>query len=103
MHGARLMDKPLVDGGVVANQFANTNKLVEVQSMVGNLGEFLGKPYQGYEYAYDINEIESNRLFQADIVVTSDAPGKPVVSKMSVLFFRPLSAPGHLDSGYMHQ
>jgi prepilin-type N-terminal cleavage/methylation domain-containing protein len=103
LHGARLLDKPMVDGGVVANQFATTNKLVEVQSYIGDLSEFLGKPYQGYEYAYSINEVESNRLFDATIVVTSDAPGKPIVSKMDVLFFRPQSPPGHLDSGYMQQ
>lgn len=99
LHGARLLDKPMVDAGVVASQIVQTNSIVEVKGVYGDLSEFLGDNYKGYNYAYDINEVQSNRLFQADIVVTSDAPGKPVVSKMSILLFRPLSPAGSLDGG----
>lgn len=99
LRGARLLDKPMVDAGVVASEIAQTNSLVEIQGTSGDLSEFLGKAYEGYDYVYDINEVQSNRLFQADILVTSDAPGKPVISKMSVLLFRPLSPPGSLDFG----
>lgn len=99
MHGARLLDKPMVDAGVVASQIADTNSFVEVKGVYGSLDEFLGKQYSGYNYAYDITEEQSNKLFRADIVVTSDAPGKPVVSKMSILLFGPMSPPGSLDGG----
>lgn len=99
LHGARLLDKPMVDAGVVANQIVQTNSIVEISGVSGDLSEFLGDPYKGYAYVYDINEVESNRLYQADIAVTSDAPGKPVISKMSILLFRPLSPAGSLDGG----
>ena len=102
LHGARLLDKPMVDSGVVAGEIAQTNALVDLQTDSGDLSEFLGDTYKGYDYAYAVNEVESNHLYQVDIAITSDAPGKPTVSKMSVLLFRPLSPPGHLDFGF-HQ
>lgn len=101
LHGARLLDKPMVDAGVIASVVSQTNSIVDGISGDGDLSEYLGDSYKGYKYAYTINEIESNRLYQADIAVTSDAPGKPAVSKISVLLFRPQSPAGHLDSGYM--
>jgi type II secretion system protein I len=101
MRDARLLDKPMVDAGVVASQIAQTNQLVEIKGISGDLSEFLGDNYKGYDYVYEIDEAESNRLFHAQIAVTSDAPGKPVVSKMDILLFRPLSPPGSLDFGYM--
>ena len=103
LHGARLLDKPMVDSGVVAGELAQTNKLVDLQSSSGDLSEFLGDTYRGYDYAYTITEVNSNHLYQVDMAVTSDAPGKPAVSKMSVLLFRPLSPPGHLDFGFQQQ
>jgi prepilin-type N-terminal cleavage/methylation domain-containing protein len=96
IHGARLLDKPMVDAGVVAGQIAQTNSIVEISDS-GDLSEFLGDQYKGYMYAYTINEAQSNKLFQADIAVTSDAPGKPVISKMSILLFRPQSPAGTMD------
>lgn len=102
MHGARLLDKPMVDAGVVASQIASTNSFTEVKGVYGSLDEFLGQQYKGFNYAYSITEEQSNKLFRADIVVTSDAPGKPVVSKMSVLLFGPQSPPGSLDGGMVH-
>jgi prepilin-type N-terminal cleavage/methylation domain-containing protein len=102
LHGARLLDKPMVDSSVVAGEVADTNAVVDLQTYSGDLSEFLGQTYNGYSYVYGINEVESNHLYEVDIAVTSDAPGKPVTSKMSVLLFRPLSPPGHLDFGF-HQ
>jgi hypothetical protein len=100
MHGARLLDKPMVDPGAVAGEIAQTNQLIEVRGVYGDLSEFLGDNYKGYTYAYDINEVQSNRLFQVDLFLRNDkAPGKPIISKMSVLLFRPLSPAGSLDGG----
>lgn len=99
LRGARLLDKPMVDAGVVASEIAQTNKLVEIQGTSGDLSEFLGDNYKGYDYVYGITEIESNHLYEAEILLTSDAPGKPLISKMDVLLFRPLSPPGSLDFG----
>lgn len=103
LHGARLLEKPMVDAGEVAANIANTNSLVEISGVSGDLSEFLGDAYKGYDYIYDIQEEQSNKLFRADILVTSDAPGKPVISKMSILLFRPHSPAGSLDPGGMHQ
>jgi prepilin-type N-terminal cleavage/methylation domain-containing protein len=97
MHGARLLDKPMVDAGPVASELALTNALVEVQDVSGNLGDYLGDQYKGYTYTYDITEVQSNKLFQVDVVLQSDAPGKPVISKMSLLLYRPQSPAGSLD------
>lgn len=102
LHGARLFDRPMVDSGVVASEVSQTNKLVDLQVNNGDLSEFLGNTYKGYDYVYGINEVESNHLYEVDINVTSDAPGKPTISKMSVLLFRPLSPAGHLDFGFQH-
>ncbi|HEY1788072.1 MAG TPA: hypothetical protein VGJ73_07955 [Verrucomicrobiae bacterium] len=103
MRDARLLNKPMVDAGVVASQIAQTNSLIEVQGTSGDLSEFLGDNYKGYAYIYGIKEVESNHLYDAEIYVTSDTPGKPVLSKMDVLFFAPQSPPGSLDFGYMQR
>jgi prepilin-type N-terminal cleavage/methylation domain-containing protein len=98
LHGARLLDKPMVDPGCVASEIAQTNILVEVAGS-GDLGEFLGKPYQDYEYDYDITEALSNKLFAVGVNLHGNTPGKPVISKMTVLLYRPASPPGSLDGG----
>ena len=98
MHGARLMDKPMVDPGCVASEIAQTNVLIEVAGD-GDLSEFLGKPYQGYEYDYAITEALSNKLFAVGLNLHGNTPGKPVISKMTVLLYRPASPAGSLDGG----
>jgi prepilin-type N-terminal cleavage/methylation domain-containing protein len=97
MHGARLLDRPMVDAGCVVSEVAQTNSLVEVTDVNGDLSDFLGKPYQGYTYTYDVTEALSNKLFAVDVVLQSPASGHPVISKMTVLLYRPLSPAGSLD------
>jgi prepilin-type N-terminal cleavage/methylation domain-containing protein len=99
MHGARLLEKPMVDASCVAGEIALTNSLIEVQYQSGDLSDFLSDQYKGYAYTYSIEEVQSNKLFQADVEVKSDAPGKPVISKMSILLYRPMSPAGTLDGG----
>jgi hypothetical protein len=101
LHGARLLDKPMVDAGCIAGEVAQTNVLIEVNGVNGDLSEFLGKPYQGYEYEYDITEALSNKLFAVDVVLHGNTPGKPVISKMTVLLYRPASPAGTLDGAMM--
>jgi hypothetical protein len=44
--------------------------------------------------------VQSNKLFQVDFIVQDgSAYNKPVVSKMSILLFRPASPAGSLDGG----
>ena len=99
MHGARLLNKPMVDVSCVAGEVALTNSIVEVQDENGDLSDLLGDQYKGYEYNYAITEVQSNKLFQVDLILQSDASGKPVISKMSMLLYRPLSPAGTLDGG----
>jgi hypothetical protein len=73
-----------------------TNKLVEGMES-GDLSDLLGKQYQGYQWTYAVTEVQTNLLFQVDFIVQSPADGKPVVSKMSALYYRPQSPAGSLD------
>jgi len=94
--GARRLQRPMVDAGVLAADLSQTNQLVEgVRS--GSLDELLGNSYQGYTWTRDIEEVQTNKLFQVDFIVQSDSGEKPVVSKMSILLFRPNSPAGSLD------
>jgi Tfp pilus assembly protein PilV len=95
---ARHLKRPMVDAGVLAGELSLTNQLVEGLTS-GNLSEFLGKAYQGYTWTYAVTEIQSNKLFQVDFIVQdTKSYEKPVVSKMSVLLFRPQSPAGSLDA-----
>jgi|HubBroStandDraft_2_1064218.scaffolds.fasta_scaffold37476_3 hypothetical protein len=93
---ARLLQQPMVDGGEVAGQLSQTNSLVEGEES-GDLSELLGKQYQDYSWKYDIQEAQTNKLFQVDFIVQRNSGNNPVVSKMSILLFRPASPAGSLD------
>ena len=95
---ARRLQRPMVDSGLVASQLSLTNVLVEGVSS-GDLGELLGDAYKGYTWDYAVDEAQTNRLFQAVIVIQRGGGSGPVVSKMTVLFYRPDSPPGMLDGG----
>jgi hypothetical protein len=96
LRSARLLQQPMVDAGELAGQLSQTNSLVEGEES-GNLSDLLGKRYQDYDWTYDIEEVQTNKLFQVDFIVQRDSGNKPVVSKMSILLFRPASPAGTLD------
>jgi len=96
LENARRLRRPMVDAGTVAAELSLTNKLVEGLES-GDLSDFLGKQYRGYKWTYAISEVQSNRLFQADFIVQSPDAGKPVVSKISTLFYSPHSPAGSKD------
>ena len=95
---ARRLQRPMVDAGPVASQLSLTNKLVE-GTQSGDLGELLGDTYKGYTWDYAVDEAQTNKLFQAVLVIQRNDGNRPVVSKMTVLFYRPDSPPGMLDGG----
>jgi hypothetical protein len=95
---ARRLQRPMVDSGLVASELSLTNKLVEGTES-GDLGDLLGDEYKGYTYDYAVDEAQTNKLFQMVIALQSNQRGKPVVSKMTVLFYRPDSPPGSLEGG----
>lgn len=103
LHGARLLDKPMVDASMVVAVVGDTNQLVEVDDVSGDLSEFLGKNYQGYTYDYSITEVQTNRLFELDVFLRGNSSGRPVISKMAVQLYRPASPPGRLDGGMNHR
>jgi hypothetical protein len=94
---ARRLQRPMIDAGLVASELSLTNKFVE-GTMSGDLGHLLGDSYRGYTWDYAISEVLSNKMFQADIIIQRNND-RAVVSKMSVLFYRPDSPAGHLDGG----
>jgi hypothetical protein len=95
---ARKLQRPMVDAGLVASELSLTNQCVE-GTATGDLGELLGDSYKGYTYDYAVDEVQTNKLFQVVIALQSNQGGKPVVSKMTVLFYRPDSPAGSLDGG----
>jgi hypothetical protein len=95
---ARRLQRPMVDAGLVASGFSLTNQCFE-GVVSGDLGELLGENYKGYIYDYAVDEVQTNKLFQVVIALQSNQAGKPVVSKMTVLFYRPDSPAGTLDGG----
>jgi len=96
LDNARWLQRPMVDAGVLAGELSQTNQLVEGIGS-GNLGDSLGKAYQGYTWMRDIREVQTNKLFQVDFIIQNNSGDKPVVSKMSILLFRPNSQAGSLD------
>jgi hypothetical protein len=95
---ARALQRPQVDAAAVASIFSTTNKIVETTDS-GDLGDLLGDNYHGYTWESTSIEVMTNKLFRVDFTIYSPAPGHPVFSQISTLFFRPQSPPGNLDGG----
>jgi len=95
---ARRLQRPMVDAGLVASELSLTNKFTE-GTKSGDLGRLLGNEYRGYTWSYDVEEARTNKLFQAVIVIYGNEGNHPVVSKATVLFYRPDSPAGSLDGG----
>jgi Tfp pilus assembly protein PilV len=101
LDNVRRLQKPMVDANAVAAELSQTNQLVE-GTKAGELSDFLGDAYKNYSYTYDITEVQSNKLFRVDFIVQRD-DNQAVVSKMSVLLFRPNSPAGSLDGATVMQ
>jgi len=95
---ARRLERPPVDAAAVASIYSLTNKIVE-STQSGDLGDMLGDDYRGYTWESNSEEVESNKLFRVDFTIYSPAPGHPVFSQISTLFFRPQSPAGSMDRG----
>jgi Tfp pilus assembly protein PilV len=90
LQNARLLQRPMVDAGMLASELSLTNKLVEGPES----GDF-GDVYPGSTWTANITEVLSNKLFEVDYTVQPAGRDRP--EKMSVLFFRPQSDAGILD------
>ena len=96
LSNARRLQRPMVDAGASAGELSQTNQLVEGIGS-GSLDRLLGDTYQGYTWRSEIREAQTNKLFQVDFIIQGASGDKPVVSKMSILLFRPNSPAGSLD------
>jgi hypothetical protein len=102
LNNLRRLQRPLVDASALASELSLTNKLTEGTDS-GNLGDLLGKDYSAYTWTRDIEEVQTNKLFQVDFAVQNAGGDRSVVSKISVLLFRPQSDAGSLDGGMGHK
>jgi len=93
LRNARALQRKTVDAGMVAAELSLTNKLVEGLE-TGDFGDI----YPEFEWTRDIYEVQTNGLFQVDMIVQRRAGGA-VESKMSILLFRPESPQGGLSRG----
>lgn len=92
LENARRLQRPMVDAGLLASELSLTNQLVEDNAS----GDF-GDVYPGYNWTSAIQEDQTNKLFRVDYIVQRADGNHTVVSKMSVLFFRPQSPAGSLE------
>ena len=92
LEGARRLQRPMVDGGLLASELSLTNQLVE-----GTTSGDFGEVYRDYNWTSEIVEEQTNKLFRVDYVVQRANGDRAVVSRMSVLFFRPQSPAGSLE------
>jgi len=97
---ARRLQRPLVDAGALAAQMSLTNQLVE-GSDSGNLGDVLGDAYKDYNWTSDVQEVQSNKLFQVDFTVANAYGNHDTLDQITVLFFRPQSPAGSMDGATM--
>jgi Tfp pilus assembly protein PilV len=91
LQNARMLQRPMVDAGMLASELSLTNKLVEGPES----GDF-GKVYPGSTWTADVTEVLSNKLFEVDYTVQRADGGQKT---MSILLFRPQSKAASLDGG----
>jgi len=85
---ARILDRVHVDASSAAAELSLTNRLEEGTDS----GDF-GTLHPGYSWSRQISEAGTNGLFRVDFVVNG---GGEAESRLSILLFRPASAPRRL-------
>ncbi len=88
LRNARVLRVVDVDAGMVAAQIYKTNKLYEGTES----GDF-GNLYPDYSWDTDTYQVQTNGLYQVDILVHRRGLGQPV-DTMSIYVFSPDSAIG---------
>jgi len=88
LRNARSLRRTELDAGMVAAQVCRTNKLYEGTES----GDF-GNLYPDYSWETDTYEVQTNGLYQVDIVVHRRGLAQPV-DTMSIYVFSPDSAIG---------
>jgi Tfp pilus assembly protein PilV len=88
LRNARSLRRTELDAGMVAAQACNTNKLTEGAAS----GDF-GNLYPDYSWETETYEVQTNNLWQVDIVVRRRGIAQPVDS-MSIYLYSPESKSG---------
>jgi prepilin-type N-terminal cleavage/methylation domain-containing protein len=96
LENARRLQRPFVNASPIGGFLLMTNIFIE-GVYEADLGDSLGNAYKGYQVTYAIQEIDSNHWYQVDFVVQSPDRGRPVVSKMTAMYYKPHSPAGSLD------
>jgi prepilin-type N-terminal cleavage/methylation domain-containing protein len=94
---ARRLQRPLVDGSAVIAEDVATNKLIE-GIYEGNMGDLLGKNYNDFKWTKEIREVQSNKLFQVDVIIQHYG-SRDAVARTTTLLYKPDSPPGSMDGG----
>jgi len=95
LENARRLQRPIADASPVAGYLLHTNLVEGIQEY--DLGDFLGNAYRGYRVTCDTQECATNKLYKVDFIVQSPDRGRPVISKMTVMYYSPHSPAGSLD------
>lgn len=93
LRNARSLRRVEVDAGMVAAQMFKTNRLSEGKDS----GDF-GEMYEGYSWDSETFEVETNGLWQVDIMVTRRGRPDPV-DRISIFVFSPESSSGPARGG----
>ena len=93
LRNARGLRRMEVDAGMVAAQMFKTNRIYEGKDS----GDF-GEMYQGYSWASESIEVETNGLWQVDILVLRRGNPDPV-DRASIFIFSPESSTGPARGG----
>jgi prepilin-type N-terminal cleavage/methylation domain-containing protein len=86
---AKILDRVHVDAATLAAELSLTNRLEDGSSEDGDFGDF----HPGYRWHREINQVQTNGLFQVDFTVWSGAGPGHDESHLSILLFRPESIP----------
>ena len=89
LRNARVLQRSVVDAGMLAAELSLTNKLTEGPVPKG-LGGF-EKLYPDYRYDGEITEVGTNGLFQVEFAVYRRTRDHGIESHLSILLFRPES------------
>ena len=95
---ARRLQRPPVDGSAVIAIDVATNKLIE-GVYEGNMGDLLGKNYNNFKWTKEIREVQSNKLFQVDVIIQNTSGSRDAVARTTTLLYKPDSPPGSMDGG----
>lgn len=93
LKGARVLQEPEPDPGMLAAALSLTNRLTEGLES-GDFEELTPDSFEDFEWTREISEASTNGLFRVDFVVMRTRGHRGVNSTMTILLYRPDSQTG---------